>query len=83
MIVKDEAIAAAFGTRLRQLRAAAGLSQSQLAGRTDPPMQVQAIARYEAGDRAPTLTVLYRLAAALAVEPSDLLPASGKRRRRK
>lgn len=80
--VKDEAVAAAFGALLRQLRTEAGLSQSQLGQRTEPPMQIQAVARYEAGDRAPTLTVVFRLAAALGVDPRDLIPETKKRRKK-
>ena len=74
MDVKDETLALAFGARLRELRVAAGLTQAELGERTDPPMQSQAIARYESGDRAPTFSVLYRLASALRVAPAELLP---------
>ncbi len=74
MDVKDDALAGAFGARLRELRAAAGLTQAQLADAVKPPMQPAAIARYEAGDRGPTLVVVYRLAAALGLSPRELLP---------
>src|SRR4051794_21762288 len=74
MDVKDETLALAFGARLRELRIAAGLTQAELGERTVPPMQSQAIARYETGDRAPTFGVLYRLASALRVAPAELLP---------
>lgn len=74
MGMRDEKLAAAFGARLRELRIAAGLTQADLAARTDPPMQDKAIARYEAGDRGPTLALVYRLAEALGLGPAELLP---------
>jgi transcriptional regulator with XRE-family HTH domain len=74
MGTKDKQLAIAFGAKLRELRLAAGLTQEQLGAATSPSMQSQAIVRYESGDRGPTLAVIYRLAAALKVDPCDLLP---------
>src|SRR5689334_18820569 len=81
--VKDESLAAAFGARLRELRTAAGLSQSQLGERVRPPIHSQASARYEAGAVLPNLSALYRLAAALGVSPAELLPEAGPPRKKK
>jgi DNA-binding XRE family transcriptional regulator len=57
-----------FPTRLRQLREAAKLTQQELADRAG--LHRVAIARYEAGDRAPTYAALCALADALGV-PTD------------
>ncbi|HYH68954.1 MAG TPA: helix-turn-helix transcriptional regulator [Urbifossiella sp.] len=74
MGAKDKALALAFAARLRELREAAGLTLAEVAGQCRPPMHAQAIARYEAGDRLPTLAVLYRLAEVYGVTPCDVLP---------
>ena len=79
-MTRNAALAAAFGARLKQLRKAGGLSQADLAARVDPPMQLQAIARYEAGKSCPTIDVLERLAKALGVTPCHLLPDGRKRK---
>jgi HTH-type transcriptional regulator/antitoxin HipB len=76
---KNVALAKAFGETLRELRAAACLSQSQLGGRVVPAMEPQAIARYEAGGSVPTLDVLNRLADALGVDPCALIPRKVKK----
>lgn len=73
MGTKDEQLAANFGALLKKLRADAGLTQAELGERIK--MQTQAVARYESGTRAPTLALLYQLAAALGCSPCDLLPA--------
>lgn len=74
MGTKDETLAKAFGELLRAVRQKAGLTQVQLGAKMDPPMQVQALSRYEGGTRVPTLALLYRLATALGCEPCELLP---------
>jgi transcriptional regulator with XRE-family HTH domain len=74
MGTKDESLAAAFGELLRQMRVQAALTLAELGAKVEPPMQAQAIARYEAGGRGPTLALLYRLAVALGIEPRELLP---------
>jgi transcriptional regulator with XRE-family HTH domain len=75
METKDDKLAREFGDRLRELRTRAELTLRELGARVVPPMHFQAVARYEKGKRAPTLTLLYRLAKALACTPCDLLPA--------
>jgi HTH-type transcriptional regulator/antitoxin HipB len=52
-----------LGEQMRELRAARGLTQAQLAGRMGTTQSV--IARLEAGERVPTLVTLERVAAAL------------------
>lgn len=80
MGTKDDQLAQAFAARLRDLREKADLTLAELAARVVPPMQAQAVARYEGGGRVPTLALLYRLAAALGVKPCDLLPDGKKGR---
>jgi len=53
----------ALGAQMRELRAARGLTQAQLAERMGTTQSV--VARLEAGDRVPTLVTLERVAAAL------------------
>jgi DNA-binding XRE family transcriptional regulator len=66
-----EAARIAFGLRLRQLRSERGLSQDNLAARTD--VHPTAIARFERGAREPRLTTILRLARGLEVPPGALL----------
>lgn len=82
MGTKDSALAEAFGALLRKLRTDAGLTLEGLGERMSPPMHAQAVARYEAGERGPTLAILYRLAVALNVSPCDLLPDTPRRKKR-
>ena len=60
-----------FGDHLRKLRAAAGLTQRQLAARVGTSSA--AISNIEAGNNAPTLGTLVRLADALDCNVSDLV----------
>ena len=60
-----------FGAHLRELRAAAGLSQRELAARVGTSSA--AISNFESGNNAPTLGTLVRLADALACRLSELL----------
>lgn len=61
---------AAFGKRLRELRAQRGITQEDLAREANlHPVQ---IGRVERGLRAPGLTTILRLARGLNVEPSEL-----------
>ena len=60
---------AAFGSRLRRLRLAAGLSQADLAGGQVSPSYVSLL---ESGRRAPTPPVLAHLAARLGVPTDEL-----------
>ncbi|MEU6381107.1 helix-turn-helix transcriptional regulator [Streptomyces sp. NPDC046909] len=65
----------AFGRRLRQLRAAQGLSQTALAG---DGMSTAYLSRLETGARRPTPHAVTYLAARLGVPPDDLAaPAAG------
>lgn len=57
----------AFGWRLRELRAAHGVSQDDLARRTG--IHHTAIGRFERGAREPKLTSILRLARGLCVKP--------------
>jgi transcriptional regulator with XRE-family HTH domain len=61
----------AFGLRLRQVRTERGLSQDELAHRTD--LHPTAIARFERGAREPRLTTILRLARGLEVPSSALM----------
>jgi transcriptional regulator with XRE-family HTH domain len=60
-----------FGARLRELRAAAGLTQRELAKRSGTSSA--AISNFEAGNNAPTLGTLVRLADALSCAVTDLV----------
>jgi transcriptional regulator with XRE-family HTH domain len=60
-----------FGAHLRELRTAAGLSQRELAARVGTSSA--AISNFEAGNNAPTLGTIVRLASALDSSLSDLL----------
>ena len=66
-------IAQQVGDRVRQLRAACGLTQAQLAEK--PGMATQAVSRIERGERSPTLETLDKLAAALGVGLGELADA--------
>ena len=61
-----------FGTRLRQARKAAGLTQAELAGRVGFKT-FNAIAQYERGIRDPSLPTLFRLAKELNCSADWLL----------
>jgi len=60
-----------FGARLRDLRVAAGLAPRDLAKRAGTSSA--AISNFEAGNNAPTLGTLVRLAGALGCDVSDLV----------
>jgi transcriptional regulator with XRE-family HTH domain len=60
-----------FGLRLRELRRARGLSQESLAERAG--LDRTYVSSCERGHRNISLENIYRLAAALGVEPSELL----------
>ncbi|WP_448585657.1 helix-turn-helix domain-containing protein [Thermaurantiacus sp.] len=61
-------------SRLRELRKARGLTLAELAARCAPPTTAVTIGRLETGMRKLSVPWLERLAAALGVEPADLLP---------
>ena len=58
-----------FGPRLRALREAAGLTQSQLAEKAD--MLANALARLERGERDPLWATVLKLAEALDVSTDE------------
>ena len=60
-----------FGARLRELRTAADLSQRELAKRCGT--SAAAISNFEAGNNAPTLGTLVRLAEALGCNVTELV----------
>jgi transcriptional regulator with XRE-family HTH domain len=60
-----------FGARLRELRAAADLSQRELAKRCGT--SAAAISNFEAGNNSPTLGTLVRLAEALGCNVTELV----------
>jgi transcriptional regulator with XRE-family HTH domain len=61
----------AFGQRLRELRAQHGLSQDDLAHKTD--VHPTAIGRLERGSREPRLTTILRIARGLDMRPGELV----------
>lgn len=62
---------AAFGQRMRELRAREGISQDGLARESD--VHPTAIGRIERGGREPRLTTILKLADGLGVEPGELV----------
>lgn len=62
-------------SRLREIRKSRGLTLAELAARCDPPTTAVTIGRLETGMRQLTLPWMERIAAALGIEPADLLPA--------
>lgn len=66
-----------FGTRLRQLREAAGLTQKDLVERTR--IAQRSITRYETDASAPSWQAVVMLAGAIGVEPAALLPPARRR----
>src|SRR2546428_13091214 len=72
LMVRHSVVDAAISHRLRQLRRDSGLSQETLALRSS--LTRTSITNIEKGRQHVSLDVLYRLAAALGVEPNVLLP---------
>jgi transcriptional regulator with XRE-family HTH domain len=70
-VIKHHAIVAEFGKRLRQARANSGMSQQQLASRSH--LSTNYIGKVERGEAAIGLDVLAQLAAALQVDPANLV----------
>ena len=68
---RDQAIAVAFGQRVREARQAANLTQEALAEVTE--LHPTFISNVERGYRVPSVPTLLRLAAGLGVEPSVLV----------
>jgi transcriptional regulator with XRE-family HTH domain len=67
----DEALAEEFGRRLRAARTAAAMTQEALAERAG--VHPTYISNMERGYSAPTLGTLVRLAAALQLDPAELV----------
>ena len=67
----DQDLQKAFGSVIRELRTSAGLSQEELAFAADRHFTY--ISMIERGRNAVTITTLWRLAAALGVEPSAVV----------
>jgi transcriptional regulator with XRE-family HTH domain len=66
-----------FGRRLRELRVATGLSQSELAERAD--ITPEYVSRLERGLVGPSIEALERIAKGLGVEPKSMFDYSGPR----
>jgi len=64
-------VGSAFGKVLRERRKLAGLSQEQLAAEAD--IQRNYVSLIERGVNQPTITVIFKLAAALGCSPSLLI----------
>lgn len=60
-------------TRIREVRRARKMTLQDVADRCDPPTTPQTIGRLETGTRTVSMGWLTRIAAALRVEPSDLV----------
>ena len=61
-----------FGARVRELRARAGLTQAELAGRCGQGVEMQRIGEIERGGQNCTLKTVQRLAKGLGCEPAEL-----------
>lgn len=72
--INHDPIVSRFGRRLRELRASRGLTQAQLAERSE--VTVSYITRLEAGSYAAGIDLVQKLAAALGTSAADLLPAA-------
>lgn len=73
VLLRSQALTAAFGERLREIRKNDGMSQDALGRRAG--LSRTSITNIEQGRQHVSLDVLYRLADALGLEPSQLLPA--------
>lgn len=72
--VRQAGIVLAFAERLRGTRQARGMTQRELAERAEVTFTY--ISRLEAGESAPGIDLIERLARALGVGVTDLLPAT-------
>jgi transcriptional regulator with XRE-family HTH domain len=70
---RNAGLAVSFGRRLKAVRRDQGMSQEDLARRTD--LHTTAISRMERGAREPRITTVLRLAEGLGVPPSALMDA--------
>lgn len=76
MAAKIEPFYADVGRRVRAFRTKLGLTQEQLGGFLDPPTTRVSIANVESGKQRILSHTLVQLAAALKVEPTELLPTT-------
>ena len=67
----NKPLVAAFAETLRARRRAAGLSQEELAARSD--LSVRHVSYLETGDRQPSLTVLLAVSEGLEIGPAELV----------
>lgn len=75
-----ERLSAAFGERMRELRAREGVSQDGLARESD--VHPTSIGRLERGGREPRLSTILRIAEGLGIEPGELVNRlDGKRKK--
>jgi transcriptional regulator with XRE-family HTH domain len=74
--VEYEALDRAFGQRVRDLRLALGLNQQELADRMEPPTSQHWISALETGKRRTQIWDVARIAKALGVAQSVLLPGT-------
>ncbi len=65
-----------FGVKLFQLRNEADMTQANLAEKAN--LSIDSISRIERGDRAPSFESLERIAAALGVNPAQILNFEGE-----
>jgi len=68
---RDQAIAIAFGNRVREVRASSGLTQEALAEATG--LHATFISNVERGYRVPSLPTVLKLARGLKVDAGDLI----------
>ena len=73
-------ISGEFGAVLRAYRLESGLSQEQLGEKLDIVRSY--ICSLESGKRQPSLTMIFRLAAALGIKPGELVDAVDERLKR-
>ncbi len=62
-----------IGSRLRELRSAASMSQAELAERMTPAVEPESISRYERGVRTPSFAQVEKLAEALGTDLDGFL----------
>jgi transcriptional regulator with XRE-family HTH domain len=68
---RDQAIAIAFGERVREVRRAKGMTQEALAEASE--LHVTFVGNVERGYRVPTIPTLLKLAKGLGVEAGELV----------
>lgn len=74
---RNPLLALAFGETVRALRESAGVAQEALA--LDAGMDRSYLGKVERGERQPSLDIVFRLAAVLAITPGELVDLTGRR----